>query len=456
MKSDPSLEVQNLEIAERWCASRGEGWKLLDVAGRGGTAPVFSVQSPDGLRALKLYDPEFSQGEMGRMSAIRVQKQVALGVHDCPYLVKIYDGGNFEDRLFLLMNRAPGVELEKRLKQIPRDGIRQIVDQIARACIFLRGNGLCHRDLKSANIFISDDFKLATLLDLSVTRDIHDPVGIGTDHGGELPVVATSRYSPPEYLFRLIAPSVDLWHALDVYQLGGLLHDLIMQEPLFESEYSRSKENRYRFAWIVATVDPTVASADVDPDLLLLARRALDKKWERRLALRLEDFLDDAHAQQRHGLVALGLFPARKASSPSPGIANKHRRVTDIAKNLETSLVAYLQRAGITATHQISVGESDFCKHIAFGWDSAKGRSDSALEDIRLTIKVDLRETADGQAFDLSAELRAKVDGRQRESTISLPSVIDGADAAQTLAAQAEGSLGALASALLRVGAGKE
>src|SRR5690348_14844169 len=112
------------------------------------------------------------------------------------------------------MSRAPGKELETRLSVVPRNRIRHIVDQIARAVLFLRQYDLCHRDIKSANIFVSDDFESVTLLDLSVLRDIHDPLGIGTDHDGQLPVVATARYSPPEYLFRLLDPGPKLWHAL--------------------------------------------------------------------------------------------------------------------------------------------------------------------------------------------------------------------------------------------------
>lgn len=221
-----SEETANCEIAKRWCQAQGSGWDVVDTAGRGGTAPVFTLNTPKGQRALKLLDKDFSEGERGVETERRIETQVnEIGDHDCPYLVQIYGGGRFEDRLFLLMNKASGSELAKCLHLVPRDRIATIVDQIARACLFLRARGLCHRDIKSANVFVTDDFSHSTLLDLSVTRNIHDPLGIGTDHGGQLPVVATSRYSPPEYLFRLIPPGPELWHAVDVYQLGGLLHD---------------------------------------------------------------------------------------------------------------------------------------------------------------------------------------------------------------------------------------
>lgn len=181
------------------------------MAGRGGTAPVYEIKTPDGIRALKLLDEEYSTGSAREESLRRVEIQrVEIGVHDCPNLVKVYDGGEFENRIFLLMNKAPGAELAKKLQVVPRDKIRGILDQITRACIFLRQKGLCHRDIKSENIFVSDDFSQATLLDVSVARKIYDPIGIGTDEGNRLPVVATSRYTPPEYLFRLIPPGEQL------------------------------------------------------------------------------------------------------------------------------------------------------------------------------------------------------------------------------------------------------
>lgn len=209
----------NREIAVRWCEAKGAGWGVQSLLGRGGTAPVFAIDSPRGDLTFKILDEKFSEGELGRQGELRIAQQVALGDHYCPFLVKVLDGGRFEGRLFLVMNRAPGQELEKRLKDVPRSKIRVILDQIAKASIFLRSKGLCHRDIKSANIFVSADFTHATLLDLSVARDVHDPIGTGTDHSGQLPVVATSRYSPPEYLFRLVDPSPELWHALDIYQL---------------------------------------------------------------------------------------------------------------------------------------------------------------------------------------------------------------------------------------------
>ena len=228
-----SLRSDARRIAEGWCREQGGGWALGRQLGSGGTAPVFEVTSPDGLRALKIYDQKFSSGELGEIEEARLERQLDLRGHDCQSLVQVYEGGRIQDRLYLLMSRAPGTELEKCLRDVPRDKIRSILHQVAEACIFLQSRELCHRDVKAANIFVSEDFGNSTLLDISVIRNVHDPIGVGTDHEGQLPVVATARYSPPEYLFRLVDPSEQTWQALTVYQLGALLQDLIMRKPLF-------------------------------------------------------------------------------------------------------------------------------------------------------------------------------------------------------------------------------
>lgn len=449
MNTSINKDSENIEIARRWCVSKGDGWRVRDTAGRGGTAPVFTIDSPDGERAFKLYDAKFSEGEIGRLSEVRVKQQVALGNHECPYLIKVYDGGRFEERLFILMNKAPGTELEKCLKTIPRNKIRLILDQVAQACIFLRSKGLCHRDIKSANIFISDDFNTVTLLDISTMRDINDPVGIGTDHGGQLPVIATTRYCAPEYLFRLVEPSPELWHGLDIYQLGGLIHDLIMQEPLFEAEYLLSQENRYRFAWIVATQDPIVQAQDVEYALVLLARRALDKDWHRRRKLRLDDFLNSAQAQQLHGLEALGLNTVRTQTPAPSGQPNNHRKITDVSKEIEEVLRVRLQEKGITATHKIEAAQNDSSKRIKFGWNGSNGNSENSLADIVLTVELTLRETEDKELYTVSVSIGAKINNLHKEEATALPEISGGGEVAIEISNQVIAVLGDIAAKLL-------
>ena len=84
MIDDPENNDEALLIARQWCDRKGTGWSVCARLGKGGTAPVFEVTSPDGPRALKIYDAGFSAGEKGAIEEKRIDWQRALKGHDCP------------------------------------------------------------------------------------------------------------------------------------------------------------------------------------------------------------------------------------------------------------------------------------------------------------------------------------------------------------------------------------
>ena len=415
------------KIAEKWCKSKGTQWEVSGQLGRGGTAPVFEIKGLNNeLRALKIYDEDFSSGKKGEIEHDRIEKQLELKNHDCSSLVQIYDGGEFENRLFVLMSRAPGNELERRLADFPRNKIRSIVHQIAKATIFLRDKNFCHRDIKSANIFISEDFNHATLLDISVIRDFHDPVGVGTDHDGQLPVVATARYSPPEYLFRVIEPGPDLWHALDVYQLGALLHDLIMRKPMYEEEFLKSQENRYRFAWVVSSVDPEITAGDVDQDLIFLAKCALDKDWQRRSSIQIEEFLSDYSERYSHSLQLIGLTGQRIKVKPKVNQHMHRRRIEDVACELREAVANKLKNDGVTCTHDLCHLSNDTEKKLTFGWNVTSQLYHCKHDVlINLSLMISLEERASKLFFNIEATLSRNENSNSKKVSIKLPPVED-------------------------------
>jgi hypothetical protein len=278
-----------------------------------------------------------------------------------------------------------------------------------------------------------------------VIRDIHDPVGVGTDHDGQLPVVATARYSPPEYLFRLLPPSSELWHALTVYQLGALLHDLIMRRPLFQSEYLESRENRYRFAWLVATAVPKVQADDVDQDLVFTARRALDKDWQQRSSLELEDFLEEPRIQQAHALQLLGLAPEETRLCTGGDVGANLRRITEAAINLENEIADRLRKQGATAQHFVMPAEDDYSKKLIYRWIPPIAETSASSESIELQATLSLRSAWGRSWFKSAVTLHAVIDGGRRQATLALPDVEDGPAVESDLADQIESSLAVLA-----------
>lgn len=346
MTPKSKLGRQLMPLAETLCAKK-EGWSLKDELGAGATAAVFEVQTGQGPIALKIFDPKFLRGRVGQL--VRTRFDLALKQlkgHDCLTLIKIDDGGDIEDTIYMAMEKADGECLGNVLKQVPPAEIRSIIRQVAAAAKYLEDRKLCHRDIKSDNVVVSGDFKKATLLDLGVIRWLDDEDGGGSDQDGQLPFVATARYSPPEYMFRLVPSGPDLWRGLSFYQLGGLLHDLIMRERMFEDVVRKASENRYLIAHAVATEIPIIRSDGTIPiDLVVLGQRALEKNLTRRLAgLNWTDFLDDDQSRQNEIILGLRSGPVATQTPIQSTAAHWVRIVED---QLDKDLVG----AGIHTAH---------------------------------------------------------------------------------------------------------
>ncbi|QYG02510.1 protein kinase [Massilia sp. NP310] len=279
----PELLEQMRVLAEEYIQPHGG---TLDAClGSGGSAAVFKWRRGDAVLALKVYDPTFFDEEDGPAERQRIELQAALIGHECPQLVGIESVEFAFGTCFMCMQFVPGKELSKCLAEVPRDKIWSLIGQLSDALIFLDKRNLVHRDIKPHNIMVSEDFSTLTLIDLGVVRETNTAGDYaGTDHGRRRPFIATAQYSSPEYLFRLVEPSPDFWRGLTFYQVGGVLHDLIMRRALFQDEVSSA--NRYIVAMAVLRKTPALNPDDiVETSLRALAARCLTKDLSQRLKL---------------------------------------------------------------------------------------------------------------------------------------------------------------------------
>lgn len=272
--------VRAARMAEELKGVHIGGWLVREYKGAGKSAVVFEGEK-DGLRsALKVFDPELVQKYRKNTQQGRIKRELRVKGDEHPNLVQIFDGGECSDtgHLYVAMEFIDAPNLEDCLSLVPREKIRPIIQQIASAAHFLETRGLIHRDIKPANIVILPDFSRAVLLDLGVLRPVGDPNL--TDEDAKC-FVGTLRYSSPEFLFREEIDTEEGWRAVTFYQLGAVLHDLIMRRPLF-TEYSDP------FARLVEAVKierPQIVADDVTADLILLAQNCLLKDYEARLKL---------------------------------------------------------------------------------------------------------------------------------------------------------------------------
>ena len=255
-------------------------WLIHRFLGAGKSAVVFAASKNSQRCALKVFDPELVErfGKAIQLGRIAREKSL-IGEHH-PHLVQIFDGGECaaSGHLYVAMEFIDAPSLGSSLTLAPRDKIATILRQIASAARFLEEKGLAHRDIKPENIAILPDFSRAVILDLGVLRPFGD--SSLTDEDARV-FIGTLRYSSPEFLTRTEQDSVEGWRAITFYQLGAVLHDLIMRRPLFQ-QFSEP------FAVLVEAVKsekPELHADDVAADLLLLAQNCLVKAPDARLTL---------------------------------------------------------------------------------------------------------------------------------------------------------------------------
>jgi serine/threonine protein kinase len=254
------------------------GWGIQSYINHGKSAVVFWAEKAGQQAALKVFDPDIVE-RYGRDNQLkRIERERSLIGKSHPNLISIYGGGEDNGLLYIAMEYFRGANLEEKLLEIPKSEIRSLTAQIASAAKFLEECSFAHRDIKPANIGISDDLKFAKLLDFGVIRPFD--LSNVTDEGEQHFFVATLRYSPPELLFREEKQTLEAWRAVTFYQLGAVVHDLLMRKPLF----SEVTEPYGRLVRAVEREIPIVNSPDADADLRLLAQNCLAKDPTHRLS----------------------------------------------------------------------------------------------------------------------------------------------------------------------------
>jgi serine/threonine protein kinase len=261
------------------------GWTVGGYFKHGKSAVICLASKGEQRAALKVFDPEIVDHYGRDTQRKRIKREKTLIGKSHPNLVSVYDGGEQGKFLFVVMEYFDGKNLAEALLDIPASEVRSLISQIASAAKFLEEVSFAHRDIKPENIGISPDMRSAKLLDFGVLRPL-DFSNI-TDKGDQLYFIGTLQYSPPELLFREEENSVEAWRAITFYQLGAVLHDLLMQKPLF-------KEFKNPYARLVRAVEreiPLVDNTKADPDLRLLAQNCLAKDPNhRRNTVKWEDF----------------------------------------------------------------------------------------------------------------------------------------------------------------------
>ncbi|KMS74756.1 serine/threonine protein kinase [Streptomyces viridochromogenes] len=204
-------------------------YRLSEPIGRGGMGEVWRAYDESLARdvAVKLLLPQDS--DPTATSRFRLEAQTAARI-DHPNVVGVRDFGEYDNRLFLVMELVRGDSLATTLVRsgaLPAERVARIAAQAAAGLAAAHRQGIVHRDIKPGNLLLDADGTLK-IGDFGIARFLDDPGAALTATGQ---IVGTSLYLAPERALGQPAGP-----ASDVYALGCVLYQLLTGRPPFQAD----------------------------------------------------------------------------------------------------------------------------------------------------------------------------------------------------------------------------
>lgn len=208
-------------------------FEIVSVAGVGGMGVVYKAKQKalDRDVALKVIREEIASEPEFRERFMR-EARLAASV-DHPHVVTVYDVGNEDDRLYLVMQWIDGSDVKEQLKESGRFPPKRAVaigSQIAGALDALHSvSGLIHRDVKPANVLLrsvnGEDH--AYLTDFGIAKP-PEALEHLTKTGS---TVGTTGYLSPEQI-----QGGEAGPRSDLYALGCLVFEMLTGKAPFKGE----------------------------------------------------------------------------------------------------------------------------------------------------------------------------------------------------------------------------
>jgi len=293
-------------------------YEILAPIGAGGMGEVFRAKDEKLGRqvAIKVLPAHLAAHPEAR-ERLRREAQAAASL-DHPFICKVFEIGDADGALFLVMEFLTGETLFDRLRagSLPLAEALRVAREIGEALEEAHKNRFLHRDLKPANVMLSQGH--VKVMDFGLARQFHSAAPAVVADNSAPTIAATPALTEqgaivgtPDYMSPEQVTGSPLDQRSDLFSFGILLCELLVGANPFRRDSASET-----MAAILR--DPPNVAGDLPPGLTFLIRRLLAKAVDARYQS-MTDVLADLDRQSAAALAP----PDEPSETPIPLIGRE-------------------------------------------------------------------------------------------------------------------------------------
>ncbi len=260
--SMPPLGSASSSPGETGLGSAESRYEIIDELGRGGMGIVYKAKDTHLGRTVALKRlPDNLKNHPAAVKFFEREARSAAALNH-PNIVTIFDAGQEADTYFISMEMLEGTPLDDVMenhKILPPIVVARLGIQIATGLAYAHRNKIIHRDIKTANLFLTRD-KIVKIMDFGLAKMVEEVRKGATVIGG------TPYYMAPE---QATGEAVD--HRADLYALGITIYQMSTGAlPFTEGDITYHHRN-------TPPPDPRTFKQDLPAPLAALILKLIEK-----------------------------------------------------------------------------------------------------------------------------------------------------------------------------------
>ncbi|HEU4621844.1 MAG TPA: serine/threonine-protein kinase [Burkholderiaceae bacterium] len=334
-------------------------FRITRLLGTGSMGAVYLAEDPVIHRkvAIKTLNLSLPRQDARLFEETFLNEARAAGRLNHPHIVTVYDAGRINGQSYIAMEYLKGTELKDLIAQGEKFSIKQAVEifvRVADALQYAHENGVVHRDVKPANIFMTGKTN-PKVLDFGIAQAMTTVSGSFVGNAFEQNIVGTPNYMSPELI-----QGRPLDGRADIFSLGVVMYEVLTHEVPFKG---RTFEELTRNIVSGHPIPPQDIAPEVPIEISRIVAKALAKEPADRYpsARELANDLRKWMAGQRVRRIMSASNNRASNTQPTPAPLMAERRLPPagmIAAGVVTIACAFAVGAWWTAHHHVA-GDHD-------------------------------------------------------------------------------------------------